>query len=227
METSDLVDLMKNHISPERFEKILAVSAQRTKYVTLVLEDVYYTQNLSAVVRSSEALGLQDLYVIGYKGSTTINTHVAIGASGWLDVHRFTKEPKKQSLEYLKTLGYRLIATKPGPEHESISKLDLSKGPVAFIMGSEGTGISEEAEACADEFVNIPMYGFCESFNVSVSSALILYETLNRLRASSINWQLSDDELHALRLDWIKKSMNRSNEVQKEYETRLAHPNDQ
>lgn len=226
MKDMELIQAMEQHISKSRLEKINKISKDRTNYISVVLEDIYYTQNLSAVIRSCDCLGIQNVYIIGQE-SAKINKHVALGAANWVDVHHQTKKPKIDIYNNLKKKGYKLIATLPDPSAKSIFDYDILGNKTALIMGNELEGISKETRDIADGFVTIPMYGFSDSFNISVSAALILSEFVRKLNYSDITWKLSDNNLNKLRYKWIKNSIKRPDEIETEYLKRMSHPNDQ
>ena len=225
MEIEQKIELLSRHLTPQRLEKIMRVSADRTRYVTVVLENIFYTQNFSAVTRTCECLGIQDLYQIGTATQGRLNSDVAKGASCWTDIHRITKLPIAEAVSQLKAAGYRIVAAMPAPGASSLYDLDLSKGKIAVAMGNESEGTGDEVKALADEFMAIPMYGFTESFNVSVSAAIILSELMNRLRRSDIDWRLPPDELDELRYRWIRRCIKQGDKIEAEYEARLGHPN--
>lgn len=225
MEIEQKIELLSRHLTPQRLEKIMRVSADRTRYVTVVLENIFYTQNFSAVTRTCECLGIQDLYQIGTATQGRLNSDVAKGASCWTDIHRMTKLPIAEAVSQLKASGYRIVAAMPAPGASSLYDLDLSKGKIAVAMGNETDGTGEEIKNLADEFITIPMYGFTESFNVSVSAAIILSELMNRLRRSDIDWRLPPDELDELRYRWIRRCIKQGDKIEAEYEARLGHPN--
>lgn len=227
MDLKTKIELLSNHVTPERLEKIMRISADRTRYLTVVLENIFYTQNMSAVTRTCECLGIQDLYQIGAASQGRLNSDVAKGASCWTDIHRMTKLPIAEAVSQLKAAGYRIIAAMPAPGASSLYDLDLSKGKIAVAMGNESEGTGDEVKALADGFMTIPMYGFTESFNVSVSAAIILSELMNRLRHSDIDWRLPPDELDELRYRWIRRCIKQGDKIEAEYETRLEHPNAQ
>lgn len=227
MEDGGLIDLLRQHVMPQRFGRMHAVSSQRTRYISLVLEDIHYTQNISAMLRTCDCLGIQDVYLIGDNTSTRINKHVSLGASNWVDVHRETRRPKKEVLAEIKERGYRLVATMLDDRAVSLPDFPIERGRCALILGNEMKGVSAVVQEMADDRITIPMYGFCDSYNVSVSAAIILYELVGRLRASEISWLLNREEQLELQYRWIKKSLKRGEEVAEAYELRLKHPNDQ
>lgn len=226
MKDKDLYENMKNHISTQRMDKILKVSEERTSYITVVLSNVYYTQNISAVVRSCDCFGITDLYIIGNSPSTHVNKHVAQGAYNWVNIHRNTFEPEEKTLRELKKKGYRIIVTLPEPGASSLHNFDLDKSKIAIVMGNEREGVSPVVKEMADEFLYIPMAGFSQSLNISVSTAVILSELTGKIRNSALNWKLSDEELMDLRYKWMKNTISRGDRIEEEYLLRL-HPNDQ
>lgn len=218
---------IKSLITDERFNKIEEISSYRTREIAIVMEDLFFTQNMSAVVRTADCMGIQDVYLIGEHTSCRINDSVAKGAWNWLDIHRKNREPKREVLQELKNQGYRLVATLPDPKAVSLPDFDIENGKAAFIFGNESQGISPLVREMADEFVTIPMQGFTESYNISVSVALTLYQLTQRLKQPGNQWQLPEKELNELRYRWMKKGMKKASQIENEYVTRLAHPNDQ
>lgn len=225
--TENLYRLMADHVAPDRLQKIENVSSLRTRYISVVLEDVFYTQNISAVMRSLDCLGIQELTLIGATPSAKVNKHVAQGAGNWVDLHRRQGENRIQVINELKKRGYRIAVTSPHSGAVTPYNYDLAKGPTALVLGNEMNGISEEVMQMADEKIAIPMYGFTESFNISVSAAIILSEWIERLNQSSISWKLSTAEAEDLAYRWIKSSIKFSEAIEAEHVVRLGHPNDQ
>lgn len=224
---SPLWDKIASLLTEERISKINEATAMRTNKVCVVMEDLFFTQNMSAVVRTADCMGVQDVYMIGDKTACRINDNVAKGAWYWVDIHRRTRQPKQETLQELKDKGYRLVATLPDENAVSLPDFDVTAGKAAFIFGNESRGISPLVREMADEFVTIPMHGFTESYNISVSVALCLYQLTQKLRNSGTDWQLSPEELNELRYRWMKKGIKKAEQVENEYVTRLAHPNDQ
>lgn len=172
----------------------------RTRHIAVVLEDIYQSHNASAVLRSCDCFGVQDVYVVENRNPFNPAGDVAVGSSKWVDYykHRDIKEAYKQ----LHDKGYRIIATLPHENDTIIGDLDLST-PVALVFGTELTGLTNEAVEGADGYVKIPMYGFTESFNISVCAALSLFSTTERIRRDpAIHWQMSAEEQLELKLYW-------------------------
>lgn len=191
----------------------------RTRYITLVLEDIFQAQNASAVIRTCDCFGIQDLHVIENYNSYKLNPDVVMGASKWVDLHRHHKEERNtlSTISKLKSQGYRIVATTPHTNDILLPDFDLSKGKAAFFFGTERTGLSDEVMNNADEFVKIPMYGFTESFNISVSAALVLSHLTTALRRSNVEWRLSDNEKLELNLKWLRKTVRSGDELLEEF----------
>lgn len=187
----------------------------RTRYITLVLEDIFQPQNASAVIRSCDCFGIQDLHVIENYNKYRLNPDVVMGASKWIDLYRYNQEERNtlSTISKLKSEGYRIVATTPHTNDILLPDFDLTKGKAAFFFGTERVGLSDEVMNNADEFVKIPMYGFTESFNISVSAALVLNHLATELRRSDINWQLSEIEKLELKLDWLIRSVRSGDEL--------------
>ena len=216
----EMLELLSQHIVDKRKDKIFSTSQERTRYLTVVLDNIYYSQNASAVIRTCDCFGVQDIHLIEDRNKLKkINKHVTIGSHSWINIHRYKGEANstKFIINSLKKKGYRIIATIPNNNNESIRNFDLNIGKTALVFGNEQSGVSKEVKEHADGFATIPMFGFAESFNISVSAALILYELTNKLRESEIDWKLNPQELEKLRLEWVKKTAHRSEEIEKEY----------
>jgi tRNA (guanosine-2'-O-)-methyltransferase len=190
----------------EMFERI---APERTRHITVALENIYQTHNASAVVRTCDCLGVQDLHVIEQRNEYVVQRDIALGAGRWVDIHNHSNKSTatQDCLLTLKQKGYRIIATTPHGNSKSIFDIDISE-PMAFVFGTERKGISQEALDLADEAVFIPMFGFTESFNVSVSVAMTLNTIRQRLNESKIDWRLSKSEQTALKIEWCKRILN-------------------
>lgn len=223
MEANQLLNKLSTYLSgfitEQRLEKIDHHLGFRTRHVTLVLEDIYQTHNASAVVRSCDCFGVQDLHVIENKNRYTINPDVTLGSSKWVDIIRYGKlniDNTRECLVGLKQRGYTLAATTPHKDDILLDELDLSE-PVALLFGTELTGLTEDALDLADTFVRIPMVGFTESFNISVSAAITLYSVMTRLWKSDIDWRLSQEEQNKIKLRWLLKDLRKSNLLVKQF----------
>lgn len=172
----------------------------RTRHIAVVLEDIYQSHNASAVLRSCDCFGVQDVHVVEQRNSFNPAGDVAVGSSKWVDYYKHSDI--QLAYAHLRSKGYRIVATLPHEDDTFISDLDLSR-PVALVFGTELTGLTSEAIAGADAYVKIPMYGFTESFNISVCAALSLFSTTERMRRDpALQWQMSTDEQLSLKIQW-------------------------
>lgn len=219
---TELYDFLKQYISENRLARIEQIVAERTRYLTIAVEDIYQPHNASAVMRSAECFGVQDIHVIENKNTYKPNQEIAKGASKWLTMHHHNESENNTSscIRTLKANGYRIIATTPHERSHMISDVDVTKGKIALFFGTELEGISEEVKKEADEFVRIPMYGFTESFNISVSAAICLYELRKKLLQTEIAWQLSEEEQAVLKLQWVKNTIQRVEVFEEEFRKR-------
>ncbi|OIQ26882.1 MAG: hypothetical protein BM555_06390 [Crocinitomix sp. MedPE-SWsnd] len=205
------------HISENKKELFESIVLDRTRHVTVVLENLFQPHNAAAVVRSCDCFGIQDLHVIENENIYEPNKEIDMGSSKWVDTIKYNSEEENTAaaIEDLKSKGYQIIATTPHTNDCSIEELDLSK-PTALLFGTESTGLTKTALDNSDGYVRLPMYGFTESYNISVSVALALFSVTQRLREDeSINWQMSKEEQTALKLEWAKKVVKRSDLVEK------------
>ena len=195
---------LEEFISIPRKEGFQRVLANRTRHFTVVCEDVYQLHNTSAVMRSCEVFGIQELHVVEQRFGKAIDKEIALGAEKWVDIHRYASN--QECLDQLKNRGYQIIATTPHENDCMLEDFDITK-PAAIFFGTERQGLSEEVLQQADGFLKIPMVGFTESLNISVSAAIILQHISTRLRHSQIPWQLTQAELLEKRIDWTRKSI--------------------
>jgi tRNA (guanosine-2'-O-)-methyltransferase len=216
----ELINHLGQFVTEERMKLFEKVLEQRTSYITLVLEDIFQPQNASAVLRTCDCFGVQHIHIIENRNEFTVDREVAMGASKWLSLHKYNQN-EQNSLEAIKTLkmkGYRIVATSPHINDQLLPEFDLTKGKVAIVFGSELPGISETIMEEADEFMKIPMYGFTESFNISVSAAKVLYQLSQKLRNQpEINWKLSEKERNEIKLAWLRATIKRSSLLEKKF----------
>jgi len=203
-----LYEILSEHLTERKRQLFDTIADNRTRYITLVLEDLYQAQNISAIQRSAESWGIQDLYVIENEHSFSHHRRIAKGAYDWLDIKRYNAEfnNSKKCFEDLKNQGYQIAVTALRENTISIYDLDLSK-KTAIVMGTELTGASDLAMNEADVFVKIPTYGFTESLNVGAAAAVISQTLIEKLRKDNLDWALSEEEKLALKINWAKKAI--------------------
>jgi len=214
-----LWEYLKSYLTQHRWQLFERVVENRTYFLTVAVEDIYQERNASAVVRTAECFGIQSVHIIENHHEYKIAKGIAKGAEKWLDLHIYDRkncDNTAECLQRLKQSGYRIIAATPHEKNLFINELEIEK-PMAFIMGGEKEGLTKTALEMADSFVKIPIYGFTESYNISVATAIILYETTRRLRISSVNWKLTESEKLQILIEWALKSISRSNQILQEY----------
>ena len=218
MKKLDLLNYLEGFISENRKQRFLEVLQNRTKHFTIAVEDVYQMHNTSAVMRSCEVFGIQELNIIEQKYGKSIDKQIAMGAQKWVDI--FEHPSSQACMDQLKRKGYQIIATTPHNDSCTIENFDISK-PAALFFGTEKEGLSEEVMQQADGYLKIPMVGFTESLNISVSAAIIIQDITNRLRNSSIDWKLSEEEILEKRIDWARKSIKDIKNVESRFSEKL------
>ena len=200
-------------------ESLSEVLSERTQYITVVLENIYQPLNASAVLRSADCFGIQDVHVIENHNNFTPDREVAMGSSRWLNIKRYNKEENNtiKCIEKLKKEGYRIVATTPHTKDSNLQDFDLTKGKTALVFGTEMEGLTDVALQEADEYLKIPMYGFTESFNLSVAVAVCLQHLSHQLRKENIDWQLDEAAKEETLLNWLRYSIDRSEIVEEDF----------
>lgn len=213
-----LLNHLLSFVSEHKQDLFVQVIAERTKHVTVVLEDIFQPQNASAVLRSCDVFGIQDVHVIENENEYNVNPRVVHGASKWINLYKYNEEVNNTlaCIKKLKAKGYKIYATTPHTNDCLIEDLPIEH-KTAIMFGTEMTGLSNIAMENVDGFVKIPMYGFSESLNISVSASITLYELKKRLLASSIDWQLSETEKIEQLIDWSKKVVKSSDLIEQEF----------
>lgn len=210
MVNEKILGYLQGYLTPRRkalFEKVLQ---ERTNHLSLVCQDVYQLHNTSAVVRSCDVFGIQNLHVIEEKFPRRIDKEIAMGAQKWVDINRYNSA--KECISTLRKKGYRIVATSPHDDSLMLDDFDISS-PAAIFFGTEKEGLSDEVLEEADAIVKIPMVGFTESLNISVSAAITLHVLTQKLKKSGIDWRLSEEEKDQIRMDWTKKTIKNSDQI--------------
>jgi tRNA (guanosine-2'-O-)-methyltransferase len=214
----EFTKFLAQFISDHKNDLMLKVLNERTKYLTIVLEDIFQPHNASAVLRSCDCMGVQDVHIIENKNKYELNPNIELGAAKWLNLKKYNKLEHNTAdcLIELKQNGYRIVATSPHQGSYTIMDLPINN-KIALVMGTEMSGISNVVEEMADDFVLIPMYGFTESLNISVSTAICLYELTKRIRESEYDWKLSEVERQGIYQKWLKGQLKKADAIEREY----------
>lgn len=215
----DLIDHLKKFVLQKRLDLFEEKVQQRTKHICLVLEDIYQGRNISASIRSADCFGIQDIHVIENSNNFEEDTEVSLGSEKWVSIYRHNslKNNTLQAIDKLKKNGYQIIGTTIYDEDISLYDLNIEK-KTALFFGSEINGCSTELLSLADKKVKIPMYGFTESFNISVAVALSLQHLTYKLRKSeNIKWKLNKKDLDNIMLEWLKTTIKSSSLIEKKF----------
>lgn len=216
-----LTEYLEGFVSERRRGRLHDVLKERTNHMTLVLEDVYQTHNFSAVLRSADIFGIQTTNFIENRNKYKISEDVSMGSTQWLTLNRYQNHENntKACLTDLKSKGYRIVATSLHKNSVTLEDLDVSK-PFALVFGTELTGITPDVVEMADDFVKLPMYGFTESFNISVCAALCMHSLSTRIRKEVPDYGLSDAEKEDIYIEWLKASIRKNDLIIKEFDTK-------
>ncbi|MGB8375616.1 MAG: RNA methyltransferase [Salegentibacter sp.] len=214
MADHEILDYLLAFLTPRRRMLFNKVLEQRTNYFGVATQDVYQLHNTSAVIRSCDVFGVQNIHVIEERNLKKIDREIAMGAQKWVDVHRYNSTG--ECLKNLRSQGYQIVATSPHEGATELDDFDISK-PSVFFFGTEKDGLSPEVMKQADVSLKIPMVGFTESLNISVSAAIILQALTGRLRKSDYPWRLTEAEKRELKFRWAKKSIKNADELIERY----------
>lgn len=210
-----------NIISESKQEMYDRIAADRTRQVVVAMENIRKDHNASAVIRSCDCFGFQELHTIEKNVEYIVQREIAKGASTWIDIHSHStgENPGIECLEHLKKRGYQIVGTSPHTD-KTIDDIPIDQ-PIALVFGTEIHGLSEDLIDLSDHLIRIPMYGFTESFNVSVSVALLLSSLRKRLEKSDLDWKLSHNEQVALKIQWCTKIIRDGERVEQEIRRRI------
>lgn len=217
-----VLEQMYDLITPSKREMFDRIADDRTNYLTVVLENIFQEHNASAILRSCDCFGIQQLNVIEKNFRYEVKRDIALGAGRWVDMVHYNigDSPEIDCIQALKNKGYKIVATSPHADAKTIHTTELDQ-PIALVFGTERRGLSAKMLELADDHVKIPMYGFTESFNVSVAAALCLNVLRERLEKSSFNWKLKQEEQIALKLQWSRSILRGGQALENEIRKRL------
>lgn len=214
-----LITYLQSFLGDERVQRLHSVLSRRTEYLTVVLEDLHYSQNSSSIIRHCDAFGIQNLHVIENRNMFKVKNHAVRGTLKWISLHQHNGQRNNSlaAIKHLKDRGYRIVATTPRKEGYYPQNFDLEAGPAAIFFGNERNGLSDDILNNADAHITIPIEGFVESLNVSASCAIILHELCSKLRGSKIPWQLEQRRYEQLMISWLKGSIKKIDYILKEW----------
>lgn len=221
MTIREKIKSLSENVTPERYKKMLHALENRTNKISLVLEDIYQAHNAAAVLRSCDAFGIQNAFIIENRFPIRISHNVDMGASKWMNIKKFksptctsaaaagNRPPNEfdianttRAIKEIKELGYLVAASTLREDSIDIKEVPVDK-PIAILIGTELTGLSQAAHAHADIAFKMDMLGFAQSLNLSVFSALCISEISKRMRAKDDSWKMTDKQKDELLLHWL------------------------
>jgi tRNA (guanosine-2'-O-)-methyltransferase len=216
--TADLVEYLKGFVFDERRKLFEAKIQERTQHLTILLENIFQGRNISASIRSADCFGIQDVHIIENDNIFNDDSEVSMGAEKWITTKRYNqnKHNSIEAIENLKSNGYQIIATTPHNADCDLYDLDITK-KTALFFGAEVKGCSKETLSLADKRMKIPIYGFTESYNISVSVSLCLQHLTYKMRQSNMDWKLSLDQQEKVMLQWLRNSIKSAAEIEEKY----------
>lgn len=195
-------------MTPERKARIEAVAAVRQPDLTVFLERVHKAHNVAAILRTCDAVGVMAAHAVPPTGGIPPLNHTAQGAQRWVALDRH--HDAVEGLRSLKSRGMALYAAHFSEQAMDFRQPDYTQ-PTAIVLGTEKFGVSEEALAECDGEIVIPMLGMTQSLNVSVATALILYEAQRQRQAAGMYQprSLEEDPWKSLAEAWIQRDFDR------------------
>ena len=215
---TELITYLEQFVSERRLQRFEEVLSHRTSHMHVVLENVFQSHNASAVLRSCDCFGIQHVHFIENRNRLRISEEVAMGSSSWLNIHRYHEQENNTTaaLSHLKANGFRIVVTSPHKKGYTPATLPVDKKFV-LVFGTELEGVSQEVLEKADDYLSLPMYGFTESFNVSVCAALCMYDLSRRIRTEVPHWELTGSERSEVYYSWLLASIDHSEAIVKDF----------
>ena len=219
----DLLLFLEEYVTDRRKQKFKEVLDERTRHFAVVLENIFQPHNASAVIRSCDVFGVQDVYSIEDYNINKVSRRVAKGSQQWITLNRYKEDGNnaEECFKELKDKGYQIMATTPHTNSCVLSDFDITK-KTAFVFGSEKEGISDYVKEHADGFLKIPMVGFTESLNISVAAAITLQDVTSRMKQQKDDWRLSENEKDILYAEWVQKSIKNKEKLIEYYYKELT-----
>lgn len=214
MHSEKTYEYLKQFLTGERLEKIEHLASESSDFVLPVMEDVYQFRNAAAIIRSVEACGFHKVVAMEARNVFDPNLSVTKGADTWVEIEKMPHS--LESLQQIRSSGYRLVAVSPEKQATMLPDFEIGT-PVALIFGTEWQGVSEDILDFADDTLAIPMYGFTQSFNVSVAAAICCYDLKQKLLKSGLEYKLSPDKQLALKIRWAVNSIRSGEEIYRKY----------
>tara|TARA_B110000211_G_scaffold43845_1_gene46151 strand:+ start:6175 stop:6864 length:690 start_codon:yes stop_codon:yes gene_type:complete len=215
----ELIEHLSQFLTEERLHLFQEKLKERSNRITLVLEDVFQSRNISAAMRSADCFGIQNIHIIENKNNFVKDKSVSLGAGKWINIKQYNTEENNtiNCLKKLKKEGYQIIATSPHNTNISLEEIDVKNNKIAIILGTELTGLSEKALSFADKRMKINMYGFTESLNISVSAAICCQSISSKMRKETTGWEVTEEEKKDILLNWIRNSIKSGKQIEQKF----------
>lgn len=215
----ELIEHLSQFLTEERLHLFHEKLKERSNRITLVLEDVFQSRNISASMRSADCFGIQNIHIIENKNNFIKDKSVSLGAGKWINIKQYNTEENNtiNCLKKLKKEGYQIIATSPHNTNISLEEIDVKNNKIAIILGTELTGLSEKALSFADKRMKINMYGFTESLNISVSAAICCQSISSKMRKETTGWEVTEEEKTDILLNWIRNSIKSGKQIEEKF----------
>ena len=215
----ELIEHLSQFLTEERLHLFQEKLKERSNRITLVLEDVFQSRNISAAMRSADCFGIQNIHIIENKNNFVKDKSVSLGAGKWINIKQYNTEENNtiNCLKKLKKEGYQIIATSPHNTNISLEEIDVKNNKIAIILGTELTGLSEKALSFADKRMKINMYGFTESLNISVSAAICCQSISSKMRKETTGWEVTEEEKIDILLNWIRNSIKSGKQIEEKF----------
>jgi len=215
----ELIEHLSQFLTEERLHLFQEKLKERSNRITLVLEDVFQSRNISAAMRSADCFGIQNIHIIENKNNFVKDKSVSLGAGKWINIKQYNTEENNtiNCLKKLKKEGYQIIATSPHNTNTSLEEIDVKNNKIAIILGTELTGLSEKALSFADKRMKINMYGFTESLNISVSAAICCQSISSKMRKETTGWEVTEEEKTDILLNWIRNSIKSGKQIEEKF----------
>jgi tRNA (guanosine-2'-O-)-methyltransferase len=215
----ELIEHLSQFLTEERLHLFHEKLKERSNRITLVLEDVFQSRNISAAMRSADCFGIQNIHIIENKNNFIKDKSVSLGAGKWINIKQYNTEENNtiNCLKKLKKEGYQIIATSPHNTNISLEEIDVKNNKIAIILGTELTGLSEKALSFADKRMKINMYGFTESLNISVSAAICCQSISSKMRKETTGWEVTEEEKTDILLNWIRNSIKSGKQIEEKF----------
>ncbi|WP_295915484.1 RNA methyltransferase [uncultured Alistipes sp.] len=202
---AERIACLAEFMTPERHDVLRNTVAMRTRYMTVLAENMFHGQNAAALIRHCEAFGVQEMHTVETLCRFEPNPDIVRGTDQWVDIRRHASTA--EAIAALRGAGYRIVATTPHREDVTPETFDVARGPFALVFGTEHAGISDEVIAGADEFLRIPMCGMVESLNVSASAAILIYMLSERVRFTVGDWRMDRAGQAEVLFRWMQASV--------------------